>query len=75
MTENYTIKEGEFQMGSLVSKEINNFKKCQDKIKKANELKTKFEDQLCNSSPEAIIEEIRSKVLTRGGKAFATLIS
>ena len=40
MKENYNMKEGEFQMGSLVSSQIDNFYQCQEKIRKADEMKT-----------------------------------
>ena len=74
MKENYIMKEGEFQMGSLVSSQIDNFYQCQENVREANEQKMLLEDEICNSSIDIIVAEIRSKVLPRGDKAFTTLI-
>jgi len=42
MKTSYTFKEGEFQMGSLVSLEIDNYIQCMNKIRKADELKHQY---------------------------------
>lgn len=71
---NYTVQEGEFQLGTLVSNQFDNYYACQQKIERATQLKEQYEEQINHSSIEKILEEIRSIMLPRGGKAFGALI-
>merc|ERR1712032_1538187 len=44
------------------------------KVIRGDALKKMHEDKVSNSTPEVLIEEVRSRIVSRGGKAFTTLI-
>jgi nicotinic acid phosphoribosyltransferase len=44
------------------------------KIIRGDALKKLHEDQINNSTPDAMMQEIKSKMIPRGAKAFTTLI-
>lgn len=62
-------------MGALDSSQIDNYDMWYIKIIRGDALKKLHEDKVNNSTPETMIQEIRSRLVPRGAKAFSTLIS
>lgn len=41
---------------------------------RADAMKQMMQDKICNSSPDLMVAEIRSKMYARGEKAFTTML-
>ena len=63
MKNNYEHKEGEFQMGSIESVEIDNYNICFEKIERAEQLKKQHEEQICLTNIEYILQQIKIRLV------------
>ena len=61
-------------MGNLHSPNMENYEMWYVKNVRADAMKQMMQDKLCNSSPDVMVAEIRSKMFMRGEKSFTTMI-